>query len=142
MYQKLNYLASTLAPDYSKSLGYMRGNLATLTVGGYLYEQPGIITGLTYDVPQESPWEIAIPTNPKDTVGTGNNKIKSDKSVKEMPHMIKVTGFNFTPIHEFTPKVQSNKFNKNGKLTSFGKERYIALSNGSNQYDSENYIKK
>jgi len=132
MYQKLNYLASTLAPDYSKSLGYMRGNLATLTVGGYLYEQPGIITGLTYDVPQESPWEIAIPTNPKNTVGTGNNKIKSDKSVKEMPHMIKVTGFNFIPIHEFTPKVQSNKFNKNGKLTSFGKERYIALDNGFN----------
>ena len=61
MYQKLNYLASSLAPDYSKSIGYMRGNLATLTVGGYFYEQPGIITGLSYSVPEESPWEIAIP---------------------------------------------------------------------------------
>jgi hypothetical protein len=136
MYQKLNYLASSLAPDYSKTIGYMRGNLATLTVGGYLYEQPGIITGLSYSVPEESPWEIAIPTNPESTVGTGENKIKSDKSVKEMPHMIKVTGFNFIPIHEFTPKVQSNRYSKSGKLTGFGKERYIALNNGFNN----NYV--
>jgi len=132
MYQKLNYLASSLAPDYSKSIGYMRGNLATLTVGGYLYEQPGIITGLSFSVPEESPWEIAIPTNPESTVGAGSNKIKSDKSVKEMPHIIKVSGFNFIPIHEFTPKVQSNTFDKNGTLRSFGKERYIALDNGFN----------
>ncbi len=139
MYQKLNYLASTLAPDYSKSLGYMRGNLATLTVGGYLYEQPGIITSLNYQVPEESPWEIAIPTKS----GTSNNNgILSDRSVKEMPHMIKVTGFNFIPIHEFTPRTQQNKFDKNGKLTSFGKERYIALDNGVNSnYDNENYIR-
>ncbi len=139
MYQKLNYLASTLAPDYSKSLGYMRGNLATLTVGGYLYEQPGIITSLNYQVPEESPWEIAIPTK---TGADSNNDILSDKSVKEMPHMIKVTGFNFIPIHEFTPRTQQNKFDKNGKLTSFGKERYIALDNGVNSnYDNENYIR-
>ncbi|MDA7616742.1 hypothetical protein N8579_00025 [bacterium] len=139
MYQKLNYLASTLAPDYSKSLGYMRGNLATLTVGGYLYEQPGIITSLNYSVPEESPWEIAIPTKKG---ADSNNDILSDKSVKEMPHMIKVTGFNFIPIHEFVPRTQQNKFNSDGKLTSFGKERYIALDNGVNSnYDNENYIK-
>jgi len=139
MYQKLNYLASTLAPDYSKSLGYMRGNLATLTVGGYLYEQPGIITSLNYNIPEESPWEIAIPTK---TGADANNNILSDKSVKEMPHMIKVTGFNFIPIHEFVPRTQQNKFDSKGKLTSFGKERYIALENGVNSnYDSDNYIK-
>ena len=34
MYQKLNYLASTLAPDYS-DVGYMQGNLITLTMGGW-----------------------------------------------------------------------------------------------------------
>ena len=139
MYQKLNYLASTLAPDYSKSSGYMRGNLATLTVGGYLYEQPGIITGLSYNVPEESPWEIAIPA-----LGGAdkNNKIKSDKSVKEMPHMIKVSGFNFIPIHEFVPSVQKNDFDSNGKLSKFGQERYISLKNGVNDnYDDVNYIK-
>ena len=79
----------------------MRGNLATLTVGGYLYEQPGIITSLNYQIPEESPWEIAIPTKKG---ADSNNNILSDKSVKEMPHMIKVTGFNFIPIHEFVPR--------------------------------------
>ena len=138
MYQKLNYLASTLAPDYSKTIGYMRGNLATLTVGGYLYEQPGIITSLNYSIPEESPWEIAIPTIGGEDV---DNPIKSDKSVKEMPHMIKVTGFNFIPIHEFTPKIQTNSFSRDGKLTKFGRERYIALDNGFNDnYDDINYI--
>jgi hypothetical protein len=138
MHQKLNYLASTLAPDYSKTIGYMRGNLATLTVGGYLYEQPGIITSLSYSVPETSPWEIAIPTK------SGANSIggiNRDDSVKEMPHMIKVTGFNFIPIHNFTPQTQQNKFDSKGKLTSFGKERYIALENGyNNNYDDINYI--
>ena len=33
MYKKLNYLASTLAPDYSPA-GYMRGNIVKMTVGG------------------------------------------------------------------------------------------------------------
>jgi hypothetical protein len=59
MYKKLNYLASTLAPDYT-SAGFMRGNLVRLTMGGYLYEQPGFISSLTYDIPQEAPWEISI----------------------------------------------------------------------------------
>jgi hypothetical protein len=35
MYKKLNYLASSLTPDYSPN-GYMRGNLVQLTVGGYV----------------------------------------------------------------------------------------------------------
>jgi hypothetical protein len=39
MYKKLNYLASICAPDYSAN-GYMRGNIITLTIGGYFYEQP------------------------------------------------------------------------------------------------------
>ncbi len=62
MYDKLNFLASSLAPEYLDSVtsGYMAGNIAYLTLGGYVHEQPGIITQLTYDVPEESPWEIGI----------------------------------------------------------------------------------
>jgi len=56
MYRKLNYLASSLAPNYSSN-GYMRGNMVKLTIGGYLYEQPGIITSITYDIPQEASWD-------------------------------------------------------------------------------------
>lgn len=138
MYQKLNYLASVCAPDYSKT-GYMRGNLITLTVGGYLYEQVGIMTGINYDVPTESPWEIAIPY--RTNLEGNNGGVSSDSTVKEMPHMIKVTGFNFIPIHNFVPRVQNNDYEgPNRGISKYGDERYIALNNGfNNNYDTNNY---
>jgi hypothetical protein len=121
MYQKLNFLASNLMPDYNDQ-GYMRGSLVRITVGGYLYSQPGFLTSLIYDVPQESPWEIGI-----------NNIGELDNTVKELPHMIKVTA-TFTPIHTFVPRKQINQYSGSyGSVSSFGKERYIALSNGSNE---------
>ena len=119
MYKKLNYLASTLAPDYTAA-GFMRGNLVRLTVGGYLYEQPGFITSLTYNVPENTPWEIAI-----DAEGG------SDGSVKELPHIIKVSGFSFTPIHTFLPEKPNNANNPNS--------RFIALSNGVNSNYNDEY---
>ena len=109
MYKKLNYLASTLAPDYT-SAGFMRGNILRLTMGGYLYEQPGFISSLTYDIPQEAPWEISI-----NATGGG------DGSVKELPHMIKVSNLQFTPIHNFLPQKPNVPNNPD--------ERYIALAN-------------
>jgi hypothetical protein len=132
MYQKLNFLASNLMPDYNKE-GYMRGPLVRMTVGGYLYSQPGFLTNLVYDVPQESPWEIGI-----------NDRGASDSSVKELPHMIKVTA-TFTPIHTFVPRKQVNdyEFNNNNvsEVSSFGPERYIALSTGdSDNYYNEKYL--
>lgn len=136
MYQKLNYLASSLTPDYS-SIGYMGGNLATLTLGGWFYEQPGIITNLNLSVPQESPWEIAIPSSGgNDTTASG---IKTDKNVKELPHIVQVTGFQFIPIHEFVPRVQKNKYDgEDGKISAFGKERYLALSTGAKEGGGNN----
>jgi hypothetical protein len=125
MYHKLNYLASSLAPDYSAN-GYMRGNLATLTVGGYLYEQPGIIKSINYSVPQESPWEIGI-----DNIGVNDINNGIDRGVNQLPHMIKVTGFQFVPIHTFVPKLQQNGYlmdeGGGGELELFGKEKYISL---------------
>eukprot|EP01043_Picozoa_sp_COSAG02_P049663 COSAG02_NODE_5011_length_4725_cov_2.510160_3_plen_733_part_00 len=142
MYQKLNYLASATAPSYSEA-GYMGGNLISLTIGGWCYEQVGIMSGLTLDVPTESPWEIAIPDGPDGgVVGEGDNEIKSDKSVKEMPMIIKVSGFTFTPIHNFVPQVQKNGYNgAGGFISNYGKERFIALNNGfNNNYSGFNYI--
>jgi len=92
MYRKLNYLASNLAPDYSE-VGYMRGPLVSLTIGGYFYEQVGFITGLSFEMDENTPWEIGI-----------DAKGDKDKSVKELAHIIKVTGFSFTPIHDFVPR--------------------------------------
>ena len=129
MYNKLNYLASSLAPDYSSG-GYMRGNIVRLTMGGYLYDQPGIIKGLSYGIPQESPWEIAINENGED-----------DASVKQLPHMIKVTGFTFTPIQKFIPEIQKLEFNTKGNLMSYGEQEYIALDNGRSNLHGGNIYK-
>ena len=99
----------------------MRGNLARLTVGGYLFNQLGIIKSITYTVPEESPWEIAI-----------TDEGKYDSNVKELPHMIKVSGFSFIPIQSFVP--QKALFDKK---TNAQTARYIALNNGTNNnYDS------
>lgn len=127
MYQKLNYLASSLAPTYNKK-GYMSGTLVRLTMGGYLYSQPGFITSLTYDVPAESPWEIGI-----------NDIGGSDNKVKELPHIIKVTGFNFTPIHTFAPQKQNNSYDGfKSSVSTFGSQRYIALAAGTPENKNAN----
>ncbi len=124
MYKKLNYLASTLAPEYT-SAGFMQGNLVRLTVGGYLYEQPGFITSLNYSIPQEATWEIAL-----------NEEGGSDSSVKELPHIINVTGFSFTPIHTFVPSKPS--FNEDPNNPN---QKFIALSNGVNTNYNDVYEK-
>ena len=136
MYQKLNYLASSLAPDYS-SKGYMQGNIITLTVGGWLYEQPGIVTGMSLEIPDDSPWDISI-----------NPEGGSDSTVKELPMIIKVSGFNFIPIHNFVPRIQQNDYKEStyqgadeNFIETYGKERYVALNNGyNNNYDDVNYV--
>jgi hypothetical protein len=142
MYHKLNFLASSLAPDYSAN-GYMRGNLATLTVGGYLHEQPGIIKSINYSVPQESPWEIGI-----DNIGVNGINNGIDRGVNQLPHMIKVTGFQFIPIHTFVPKLQQNGYlmdeGGGGELELFGKEKYISLKNedGKDNYFPLNFLRQ
>jgi hypothetical protein len=127
MYKKLNYLASTLAPDYNG--GFMRGTLVQLTIGGYVYEQPGFITGLTYELSEASTWEIGI-TDDGFIEGVNNG----DNRVKELTHMIKVSGFSFTPIHRFIPQVQKKS---TGGTLGNGLQRYIALNDGRhNNYDN------
>jgi hypothetical protein len=51
--------------------------------------------------------------------------------------MIKVNSFNFTPIHEFVPRKQQNKFGGNdgkedGFISGYGNERFIALKGADN----------
>lgn len=139
MYQKLNFLASSLAPNYSDE-GYMQGNIAYLTMGGYCYEQPGIITGLNISPIKESPYEIDIDSE----TGVGDGGIKT----KELAHYISVTGFEFIPIHNFVPKLQANNYNGEkvpgggNYISSFGKQRFIALKNASNNNYAENNFTK
>lgn len=157
MYRKLNFLASNLAPDYT-SQGYMGGPLVQLTLGGWCYELPGFIKSLTLDVPQESPWEIAIPSGDTGTTPVGGISYR-EPSVKEMPMICRVTGFTFTPIHKFRPQKQDNKYGNgilvgakqnqqiqtvkeeianNGRYDGYGPQRFIQLDDGggNNAYDN------
>lgn len=91
MYKQLNTLASSLAPTYTGK-GYMVGNMHEVTLGAYIRNQTGIITDITYDITDESPWEIEK-----------NN---------ELPFYIKVTGIKFIPIHKFRPESQFNNIHQ------------------------------
>jgi hypothetical protein len=130
MYRKLNYLASSLAPYYSAN-GYMGGNIANLTLGDYLDNQPGIINSLQFDIPEDSPWNVVIqdPITPA-----------SDIAPLELPLIIKVQ-MKFTPIQNFRPKIQTIvtpsgetdaeilKSILNGEqdgISAFGNQRYIS----------------
>jgi hypothetical protein len=135
MYDKLNFLASSLAPEYldSYTSGYMAGNIAYITLGDYLVEQPGIITSLTFDVPEESTWEIGI-----DDFGNPLDK----KDIRQLPHMIKVTGLSFIPIHKFRPEKQNFRNDKLGtdseRLLNTGKQQYLDQSRPEiTNYDEE-----
>jgi hypothetical protein len=99
MYDKLNYLASIMAPDYSKS-GFMRGNIIQLTVGDYINNVYGVLSGINYNISQESSWEIAK----KDDGET-------DENTAELPLLINVGGFSFKPIHNFVPSTVSSTSN-------------------------------
>ena len=100
MYQKLTYLASTLAPDYSGIGGYMKGNITRLTVGSYFYRIPGFISSLTYTVPDNASWEIAF-DQPE-----GGNEVDQ----LEVPRHFEVS-VNFTPIHDFAPQLMDGTRN-------------------------------
>jgi hypothetical protein len=127
MYKKLNFLASSLAPSYGTG-GFMQGNLVYLTLGGYLYKQLGIIQSLTYTVPQESTWEIGI-SRKSDESDEFYRNIKSDNSVKELPHMIQVSGLKFTPIHDFLPRKANPKNQKDTRFIALNNSRWNGASN-------------
>ena len=131
-YRKLNYLASNLAPTYSPS-GYMGGSLVELTVGGWCYELPGFIEGFSLGPAKESPWEIGI-----DTEG------KVDQTVRELPHIVEVKGFKFTPIHKFRPERQelepsSTDTSEQKEITEYGPQHYISLANRSDSTGTSAY---
>jgi hypothetical protein len=97
MYSKLNYLMGNLMPDYTKS-GLMRGPIIRMTVGNWIDGQAGILNSLSYNVPQDSPWEIAL---------TGENLI--------LPHVVEVN-MTFTPIGSQTKS--ENKISAKSNTTS------------------------
>ena len=145
MYRKLNFLASSLAPSYTNA-GYMGGTMTEITIGSYLYNQPGIITSINLTAPKETTWEIQVPLDASTEDGTGKASDFTDKSVQELPHMIEVD-VSFTPIHNFRVQRQRNAFMTKDEFSlgsingiedknAYGSERYINLKEGG----SDGYI--
>jgi len=139
MYRKLNFLASSLAPSYTNA-GYMGGTMTEITIGGYLYNQPGIITSINLTAPKETTWEIQVPLKATTEDGTGKASDFSDPSVLELPHMMEVD-VSFTPIHNFRVQRQRNGFMTKDQFqlgsiegiedkNIHGPERYINLKEG------------
>ena len=103
LYQKLNYLIASMAPDYS-SAGAMRGSISEITIGDLFLYQPGIITNLDMVIDEDSNWEIAL-QEPESTNDTG-----TDNDMHELPQLIKCT-MTFIPLYNFLPrKSASSKF--------------------------------
>jgi hypothetical protein len=110
MYSKLNYLMSTLMPDYNGIL--MRGSLVRMTVGNYFDAQLGKLDSLSYTIPNDSPWEIAL-----DEPEGGSKQLI-------LPHILEVS-LGFTPIgtetqgeNRIEDKVRTNTYiaqNNTGK---------------------------
>lgn len=110
LYEKLNYLASLTAPDYSDE-GFMRGNLVYLTVGDYLRDVPGVLKGISIGGFERSSWEIAkkLNGNPLGEYNNRNKLLKREDKIAQLPHVLQVSGFSFTPIHNFVPQ-KGSKF--------------------------------
>ena len=107
MWQKLNYLYSNTMPDYSNNV--MRAPYMKLTLGDYMFRQPGIIKNMSYTIGNDSPWEIAI------------DDPESGSTLYELPHVMTIT-MTFAPIHDFVPRKFPKTLNqvtdKNGNVTN------------------------
>jgi hypothetical protein len=108
VFSKLNYLASLCAPDYSDG-GFMRGNLIKLTIGDYLIDVPGVMTGVSFGVVDEAGWDIA-----RDSQGNRITNLNPETGGYVMPKLIDVSGFAFKPIHNFIPKTINPEFVNTG----------------------------
>jgi len=122
VYQKLNYLKSSLAPDYSDE-GYMRGNIHQLTFGGYFYEVPGIIESLTYTIPDGTPYEIGIPSDDTELDDTEGGVTFRNPEVAELPLVINVE-MSFKPIYNFLPETVKD-------IDGVTNNRFISLARSS-----------
>jgi len=116
LYEKAATLASVTAPTYAPSGKFMRGTIAKVTVGDYIYEQPGIIESVQYTWNKDYPWEISF-QNPE---GVRGEQI--------LPHVLDVN-LSFKVIHDFLPTTGVNPLitNYRAETTRGNKKTYIPL---------------
>jgi hypothetical protein len=85
LYNKLNVFVSQLYPDYGEN-SFMRTPVVKMTIGDYLYRQPGFLNSVNLSIEQDYPWEL-----------------ESSNGSLQLPHVIKAE-CQFTPLHDFLPR--------------------------------------
>jgi hypothetical protein len=103
IYQKVNYLASTLHPDYQEGTGFMRGSLHKLTIGEYFYRTTGVITSMNITVDDNYPWEIKMRQPELRKENNGDVNASGDQLQMEVPQILKIQ-MNFKPIMDKLPQ--------------------------------------
>ena len=93
LYRKMAALASVTAPTYGGDGKFMRGTIAKVTVGDYIYEVPGIIESVNYTWNTDYNWEIAYQ----------NVEGQTDDDMQELPQIMDCS-LTFKPIHNFVPE--------------------------------------
>ena len=121
VYDKLNYLASTLAPNYSGG-GFMRGNILKLTVGDYLNNTYGILKSINFAIPDDTPWDIGRTLDGREDSGS-----------LQLPQRITVSNFAFTPIHNFRESTVNRSYTDGVDKTP--NSRFISLGEGGKGYE-------
>ena len=93
LYKKLNTLVGSTAPTYGQAGQFMRGTLTRITIGDYIFKQPGFISsvGLSWDT--NYPWEIDL----------------YNEGYLRVPHLLNVS-ISFTPIHNFNVSSQVKNY--------------------------------
>jgi hypothetical protein len=120
MWQKLNYLYSNTMPDYSNNV--MRAPYMRLTLGDYMFRQPGIIKNLTYTIGNDSPWEIAL------------DEPEVGSSLYELPHVMTIQ-MTYAPIHDFLPRKFPSAFGD--PLKNWSNLPAFVADRQTNQYGTE-----
>ena len=127
LYRKLNWLLSTLYPDYSDQ-GFMRGNIVRLTIGDLFHRTPGILTSLNLSLQDDYPWEIAYDSPER----------KLDSDMLETPQIIDVAA-SFNPILYSLPEYADFSQAKNNGILLTGDEstsdkvsKYLRRGNSGN----------
>ena len=120
MYSKLNRLAGGTAPSYASDGLFMRGTLASLTIGDLLRNQMGFITSVRLSWQQDYLWELGpviSSQNPgirqaiKDMYGMARVAVQDgfEGEYYRVPQLLDVS-LSFTPIEHGTVREDYNAY--------------------------------
>jgi hypothetical protein len=119
LYDKLNILASQIYPDYGAN-SFMRTPVVKMTMGDYIYRQPGFLNNINLSIESDYPWEIQL------------DKEDKDRDIYQLPQVIKAE-CQFTPIHDFLPRRSTPETGITGLINSKNYNNTVTETVGSEQ---------